>query len=144
MPNFKLVFGTEIIEKIWDKRIVRKGPEFSRIISASDKWIAKKIASAMLREEVFPLPLPLPSPRYLSQVLSVERTNLKPQLNVFYDLYPWKRVLQRLQLISDQKISGQKTFNGFKYFSLTGSGRKVRVGLKLNKAQRERLLAINL
>ena len=144
MPNFKLVFITESIEKIWDKRTAREGREFSRIISAPDKWIVKKIASAMLGEEVFTLPLPLPSPLYLSQVLSVEKTNLKPQLNVFYDLYPWERVLRRLQLISDRKISGQKTFDGFKYFSLTGSGRKVRVGLKLNRAQRERLLAINL
>lgn len=137
MPNFRLVFVTETIKKSGNKMVMREGREFDRVISAPDRQIAQKIASAMLGEEVFPI-------LYLGQVLSVEETDLKPQLNAFCDCYSWERVLYRLRLILDQEISGQDTFNSFVYFSPKNSGKKTRVGLEFTKAQRDRLLSINL
>ena len=138
MPNFKIIFITEFIEKIEGIRTLREGQEFSRVISAPDKQIAEKIANAMLGEEVFCLPL------YLGQVLSVKIINLKPQLNAFCDCCVWERVLHRLRLILDQEVSGQDTFNGFKYFSPDDSGKKTKVGLRFTKTQRDRLSSINL
>lgn len=135
MPNFKLVFATETVEKSGDKKIVREGQGFERIISAPDGQIAKKIAEAMLGEEVFPI-------LYLGRVLSVQRTKLKSGLSTFCDFYTWERVLYRLRLILDQKISGQDTFDGFRYFSPDGSGKKTKVGLKFTKDQRDRLLSV--
>jgi hypothetical protein len=139
MPNFRLVFATEIIEKSAGNKIVREGRGFGRVISAPDKQIAEKIANAMLGEEVFPLPL------YLGQVLSVEETDLPPRLNGFLcDSDIWDRVLFRLRLVLDQVISGQETFDGFDYYLPfpSDSGKTIKVGLIFTKAQQDRLLSI--
>jgi hypothetical protein len=141
MPNFKLVFATKAetaiswIEpsKIWGFWIMRKGQAEERIISAPSKQIAEMIAGAMLGEEIFPL-------IYLGQVLSVSKTDLTPHLDTFSDYYTWERVLHRLRLILNAEIYGERTFEGFKYFSPGGSGKKIKVGLKLNQVQRVRLL----
>lgn len=136
MPNFELVFSTKLAMQGGDgQEIMREGNELRRIISASDAQVARVIAKAMLGEEVFPV-------IYLGKVLSVAKTNLRPQLNTFSDCYMWGRVLSRLHLMLDSAISGEDTFEGFKYFSPDGSARKMRVGIKFTKAQWGHLMLV--
>ena len=138
MPNLELVFAAGIIERIGGALVAREGPELRRVITAPDQQVAKAIARAMLGEEVSPT-IPL---FYLGQVLSVRETNLPPCLNSFLcDSCIWNRVVYRLRLVLDQKISGQDTFNGFDYYSPSGSGKTIKAGLIFTEDQRERLLA---
>lgn len=70
----------------------REGSEFGRIIEVQSLAIAKKIAEAMIGEEVFAW-------QYLSKVLSVTSTQENPFISSFCaDHYTWERVLQRLGL----------------------------------------------
>jgi len=143
MPNFLLTFRTETIEEVKGKRIRRESYDFDRVISAPSYEIALKIAKAMIGEEVYCIPV------YLSEVLSVKKTKQKPfGLNTLCDCYPWERVLGKLRFYLHEELHGEPAFNGFKYFSVNSyRGRpctKIKVGLRLNKIQRERLLSINL
>lgn len=90
MQNFEIKFGLEV--KV-DPREYREGNLFGRIISVQTHEIARKIAEAMLGEEVFPL-------QYLSKVLSVEPTDKEPFISSYCSRdYTWERVLQRLGFI---------------------------------------------
>jgi len=143
MPNFLLTFGTETIEEIGGKRTRREAYNFERIISAPSPDIASKIAKAMLGEEVYYIPV------YLCKVISVKKTRRKPfGISVFCDGYTWDRVLSKLLFYLEEGLHGKPAFNGFKYFPANGfgirKGTMIKVGLRLNKAQRERLRSINL
>jgi len=150
MPNFLLTFRTETIEEIGGKRVRREAYNFERIISAPSYDIALKIAKAMLGEEVYYIPV------YLCEVLSVKKTRRKPfGISVLCDDYTWDRVLSKLLFYLWEELYGKPTFDGFKYFPANGFGVRqgmresmkgvmVKVGLRLNRAQRERLRSINL
>ena len=143
MPNFLLTFGTETIEEVGGKRIRRESYDFERIISAPSLDVASKFAKAMLGEEVYYIPV------YLCKVISVKKTKRKPiGISVFCDSYTWHRVLGKLLFYLEEILHGKPVFNGFKYFTVsdvrTKQDMKIKVGLRLNKAQRERLRSINL
>jgi hypothetical protein len=135
MPNFEITFAIETVEQKEDKRVIKRVGSFRRIVSLPSEEIAEKIAEAMLGEEVLPV-------IYLGQVLSITKTKRRPYLGDFCDCYIWERVLRRLRPLSSSQVSGQDAFDGFKYFSPNGSARRIRVGLRLNKAQRDRFLSI--
>lgn len=90
MQNFEIEFGLEV--KIGPRKH-RQGNLFKRIISAQTLEIAKKVAEAMLGEEVYAW-------QYLSEVLSVTPTEKDPFISPLCTFCcVWERVLQRLGLV---------------------------------------------
>lgn len=89
IQNFEIKFELEVRV---GPREHREGGLFRRVISAQNLDIARKIAEAMLGEEVFRW-------QYLSKVSSVEQTKEKSPISSFCsEHYTWERVLQGLGL----------------------------------------------
>lgn len=95
MPNFKIVFKLEVKT---NNREYREGPTFERIITAQNRRIAKKVAKAMIGEEVY-------VQQYLSKVQSVTPTDEEPFISPFCtSRCVWDRVLQRLGFWGDGQV----------------------------------------
>ena len=87
--NFAIVFELEVKT---GAREYREGGAFGRTIFAQNEELARKIAEAMIGEEVYTW-------QYLSKVKDVVPTDDDPFISSFCaNHYTWERILQRLGL----------------------------------------------
>ena len=92
--NFAIVFELEVKT---GAREYREGGAFGRTIFAQNEELARKIAEAMIGEEVYFW-------QYLSKIKSVTPTDNDPVISSFCaEHYTWERVLQKLGLWGDEE-----------------------------------------
>ncbi len=108
MPKFRLIF--ELVVKTGHLQF-REGSAVGRIIVARDLESAKRIAEAMIGEEIFRW-------QYLDKVIEVSPTTREPHISTFGDDYTWNRVLTTLGLAEGKTA-----------FIMNKEGRKVGLAL---------------